>query len=158
MADHGDLGPRARVAGNRLDLDDAVIDFRHFHGEQLRHELRMRTRQEDLRAALLAAHVIDIRTNAVAILEDFAGDQFVAADDAFTTAEINDHIAVFHTLYGTVDDLANTVLELVILTVAFSFAHLLHDDLLGRLRGDAAEVHRRKLLGDKVADLSVGVA
>ncbi len=50
-ADHGDLGARARIAGDRLDLDDAVIDFRHFLSEQLRHELRMGARQENLRAA-----------------------------------------------------------------------------------------------------------
>ena len=64
--DHGDLGARARIAGDRLHLDDAVVDLRHFLLEQLRHELRMGARQEDLRAALLAAHVIDIGADAVA--------------------------------------------------------------------------------------------
>ncbi len=61
VRDDGDLGARARIAGNRLDLDDAVVDFRHFHGEELDHELRMGARQEDLRAALFAAHVVDDR-------------------------------------------------------------------------------------------------
>jgi hypothetical protein len=68
----------ARLPGSRateLDLDDAVVDFRHFHGEQLDHELRMGARQEDLRAALLAAHVVDIGADAVAITEGFARDQ-----------------------------------------------------------------------------------
>ncbi len=36
---HRDLGPGARVAGHRLDLDDPLVDFRHFLGEQLGHEL-----------------------------------------------------------------------------------------------------------------------
>ena len=45
-----------------------------------------------------------------------------------------------------------------ILPVALGLAHLLHDDLLGRLRGDAAEIHRRQLLGDEVAEFGVGVA
>ena len=58
---HRDLGARARIAGDRLDLDDAVIDFRHFLREQLRHELRMRARKENLRTARLAAHVVDDR-------------------------------------------------------------------------------------------------
>jgi hypothetical protein len=38
------------------------------------------------------------------------------------------------------------------------FAHLLHDHLLGGLRGDAAELHRRQLLGEEIADLGVRVA
>jgi hypothetical protein len=45
----------ARLPGSRataLDLDDAVVDFRHFLGEQLGHELRMGARQEDLRPAV----------------------------------------------------------------------------------------------------------
>src|SRR5205085_8591796 len=46
--DHRDLGARARIAGDRLYLDDAIVDFRHLLGEQLRHELRMRAREENL--------------------------------------------------------------------------------------------------------------
>ena len=156
--DHGDLGARARIAGDRLDLDDAVVDLRHFHGEQLRHELRMGARQEDLRAALLAAHVVDIGADAVAILEVLARDQLVAADDRLAAAEVDDDVAVFDALDGAVDDLADAVLVFVELAVALGLAHLLHDHLLGRLRGDAAEIHRRQRLGDEVAELGVGVA
>ena len=38
------------------------------------------------------------------------------------------------------DDLADAVLVLVVLALALGLAHLLHDDLLGVLRGDAAEI------------------
>ena len=41
----------------------------------------------------------------------------------------------------------------VILTVALGLAHLLHDHLLGRLGGDAAEVERGQGVGDGVAHL-----
>ena len=118
----------------------------------------MGARQEDLRAALLAAHVVDIGADAVAILEVLARDQLVAADDRLAAAEIDDDVAVFDALDRAVDDLADAVLVFVVLAVALGLAHLLHDDLLGRLRGDAAEIHRRQLLGDEVADLGVRVA
>ena len=118
----------------------------------------MRARQEDLRAALLAPHVVDIGADAVAILEVLARDQLVAADDRLAAAEVDDDVAVFDALHRAVDDLADAVLVLVELAVALGLAHLLHDHLLGRLRGDAAEIHRRQLLGDEVADLGVGVA
>ena len=48
--------------------------------------------------------------------------------------------------------------ELVVLAVALGLAHLLDDDLLGRLGGDAAEIHRRQRLGDEIAELGGGVA
>ncbi len=137
---------------------DAVIDFRHFLSEQLGHELGMGARQENLRPALFAAHVVDIGANAVAIAEQFARDQLVAPHDAFAATKVDDDIAVFDPLDHAVDDLADTVLVFVVLAVALGFAHLLHDDLLGGLGGDPAEVHRRQRLGDIIAQLSCGIA
>ena len=113
----------------------------------------MGARQEDLRAARLPAHVIDIGADAVADLEDLARQQLVAAQRGFAPAEVHDHIAVFDALDRAVDDLADAVLVFVILPVALGLAHLLHDHLLGRLRGDAAEVEGRQRVGDGVADL-----
>ena len=72
---------------------------------------------------------------------------------AFAAAEIDDHIAIFDALDDAVDDLADAVLVFLILTVALGLAHFLHDHLLGRLRGDAAEIEWRQGLGDPVADL-----
>ena len=156
--DHRDLGARAGIAGDRLDLDDAVIDLRHFLGEQLGHELRMGARQEDLRSARLAAHVVDIGADAVAVAEHLARHQLVAAHDRLAAAEIDDDIAVFDALDDAVDDVADAVLEFLILPVALGLAHLLHDHLLGRLGGDAAVFERRQRLGDVVADLGGRVA
>ena len=108
--------------------------------------------------ALLAAHVVDVGADAVAVAHVLARDHLVAADDALGAAEIDDDVAVFDALDGAVDDLADAVLVLVVLALALGLAHLLHDDLLGVLRGDAAEIERRQRLGDQVADLGVGVA
>src|SRR5690606_27069834 len=116
--DHADLGAAAGIAGDRLHGDDAVIDLRHFLREQLGHELRMGARQEDLRPALLAAHVVDEGADAVAGAEGLARDRLVAAHDRLGAAEIDDHVAVFDALDLAVDDLADAVLELVELTVA----------------------------------------
>jgi len=71
---------------------------------------------------------------------------------------MNDHIAVFDALDHAVHDLADTVLEFVVLAFALGVAHLLEDHLLGGLRGDAAEIDRRQRLGDQVAGLRRRVA
>ena len=150
---HRNLGARARIAGDGLDLDDAVIDFRHFLRKQLGHELRMRPGQENLRPAGLAAHVVDKGADAIAVAKDFARQHFVAAYDGFAAAKIDHHVAVFHTLDDAVGDVADAVLVFLILTVALGLAHLLHDHLLGRLRGNAAIFQRRQRIGNGVANL-----
>ena len=143
IGDHGDLGARTGVTGHGLDLDDAVIDFRHFHLEQLGHEFRRGTRQEDLRATHFAAHILDVAADAVVRAIAFAADLFVAAQDRFASTHVDDDVAVFLALDETVDDGAGAVLEFFVLAVTFGFAHLLQDHLLGRLRGDPAHFDRR---------------
>ena len=152
-----DFGARARIAGDRFDLDNAVVDFRHFLGEQLRHELRVGARQENLRTALFAAHVVNIGADAVAVAENFARQHLVAPHDRFAAAEIDHDVAVFDALDDAVDDVADAVLVFLVLPVAFGFAHFLHDHLLGRLRSDAAVFERRQRIGDGVAQLRGGM-
>jgi hypothetical protein len=84
-------------------------------GEQLGHELRMGARQEDLRAALLAAHVIDIGADAVAVRKISRGISSSRRMMPSPAAEIDDDVAVFDALDGAVDDLADAVLEFLIL-------------------------------------------
>ena len=154
---HRDLGAAAGVARHRLDLDDAVIDLRHFLGEQLGHELRVGARQEDLRPARLLAHVVDVGAHPLALAEALARQQLVAAQHRLGAAEIDDDVAELDPLDEAVDDLGDAVLELVVLPLALGVAHLLDDDLLRGLRRDAAEIDRRQRVGDEIADLGLGV-
>ena len=120
----------------------------------------MGARKEDLRAAGLAADVIDVGADAVAGAEHLAGDQFVAPHDRLAragAAEIDHDIAVFDPLDRAVDDVADAILVDVILLVALRLADLLHQHLLRRLGRDAPVVERRQRFGDPVADLGRGV-
>ena len=118
----------------------------------------MRARQEYLWAALLTPDVVDIGADAIAVFEVLARDKLVAADDGLATTEIDDDVAVFDTLHGAVDDLADAVLVFVELAVTLGLAHFLNNDLFRGLGCNAAEIHRRQLLGNEVADFGVGVA
>src|SRR3984957_9771711 len=115
---HPDFRPGAGIAGNRLDLDDAVVDLRHFLREQFRHELRMGARQENLRSPGLAPHVENIGANAIAVAEPLARQHLVAAHDGLAAAEIDNDAAIFDALDDAVDDIADTVLEFLVLPVA----------------------------------------
>ncbi len=155
---HGHLGARTGVAGGGADLDYAVIDFRHFLGEQLGHEARVGARQHDLRTLGLRAHVVDVGADAVADVEHLARDRLVATHDAFATAQVDDGVAVFDALDRAVDDLADAILELFVLIGAFGLADLSGHDLTGHLGLDAAELERRQDLDVFLADLGLGVA
>src|SRR5690606_9227874 len=151
--DHADLGATARIAGGGLDLDDAVVNFGHFLGEQLLHELRVRTAQENLRSAVITLDLHDQRPHAFTDTSGLARDLLVTADDAFGPAEIDDHVTELDRLDHPGDDLAGAVLEFLVLTLALGVADLLEDHLLGALRIDATEVDRRQRIDDEVADL-----
>jgi hypothetical protein len=86
-----------------------------------------------------------------------ARQQLVTAQDRFGAAEIDHDIAELDTLDEPVDDLADAVLEFEVLALALGVAHLLHDDLLCRLGGDAAEIDGRQRIGNVIADLGLRV-
>jgi hypothetical protein len=147
----------ARIAGGRLDLDDAVVDFGHFLREQLLHEVGMGAAEEDLRAPVLAADRQDQRADAVADSHHFARNLLVAADDALGAAEVDDDVAELDALDDAGDDLPGAVLELLILTLALGVAHLLEDHLLGGLRRDAAELDIGQRIDDEIAQIGAGL-
>ena len=102
----------------------------------------MGAREKNLRAADLFAHIIYVRAHTIAVAEALARDQLVATEQGFGLAKVDHEVAVFGALDHAVDDLADTVLELVELALALVFADALDDDLLGGLGGDAAEIDR----------------
>ena len=131
IADNRDFRTGAGIAGHRFNFDNTVVNFRHFHGEQSRHELRMGARQENLRAACLAAGIINIGADTIPVFEEFARNGFIAAHNTFATTEIDNDIAIFNTLNRAVNDFTNAALIFIKLAVALSFAHLLYNNLFG---------------------------
>src|SRR5215217_2228130 len=157
VGDHGHLGARTGVTGDGADLDDAVVDFRHFLREQLGHEAAVGAAEHDLRALGLATDVVDVAADAVADVEVLTRDRLVAAHDAFAAAQVDDDVAVLDALDRAVDDLADAILELFELTLALGFADLAGHDLASHLGLDAAELERRQLLVGHLADEGVAV-
>ena len=152
-ADHADLGAAAGIACCCHDRDDAVVNFGHFLREQLFHEVGMRAGQENLRPARFTNHFQDQRADTITNTDHFARNLRIAADDAFGTAEINDHMAELDALDDAGDDFAAAVLEFLILPLAFGISDFLEDNLLRCLRLNASELDRRQRIDDIIADL-----
>ncbi len=131
------------IAGRRQNLDHALADFGHLELEQLDQEFRRGARQKQLRAARLGAHLPQEGLDAILGLELLAHDHVAARHEAFgVAAEIDVDAVAVDALDDAADQRADAVLVLLDHLRALGLAHLLHDDLLGLLRGDAAEGRR----------------
>ena len=118
----------------------------------------MRARQENLRAARLAADIVDIGAHALIHLQVLARQSVIAADNRLGAAQVDNHIAVFHALDDAVDDLADAILVFLELALALGFAQALHHHLLAGLRHDPAEIEHRQVFLEISADIGGLVA
>src|SRR5690606_2240407 len=123
-----------------LDLDYAIIDFRHFQLEKLGEEIGMGAREQDLRALGDGAHVRDIGAYCVALAVAFLADLLLERNDAFGLAQVDENVTAVHLLDGARNQGADAVLVVLEYLVPLGIAHLLQQDLLGGLDGRAAEV------------------
>ena len=72
-------------------------------------------------------------------LDNFRVAALVAAEEGFGAAQIDHDIAVLGALDVAADDFAHAVFIFLELAFALGIADFLHDDLLGGLRGHAAQ-------------------
>ncbi len=154
----GDLGTRTRITGGGHDLDEAFGDFRHFDTEQLDQHFRRGTRQDQLRAAVLGADFLEQRTQTHADTEGFARNDVFTGQQCFSiVAQIDDHVVAGNFFHGAGDDFSQALAIGVDHLSALGFANFLHDDLLGSLCSDAAELDGFDFLFDDVTNLGARV-
>src|SRR5690606_24899480 len=156
VGDDRDLGAHAGVSRRRLDLEQALFDFRHFVLKQLADEVGRRPGQDDL---LAARGVIDLEhpgADTIADADIFLGDHFDTGKAGFDLAGPDDGIALVHALHGARHDAFAALEEVVQHLLALGVAYPLQDGLLGGLRADAAELFRLEGLFDIVADFDAG--
>ena len=137
--EHGHLGAVARLADGASNHHGAVVDLGHFLLEQLDEQRRIGTREHDLRTLRAAVHALDDRADAIVRVVALGARLLLPRDDRFVASHLDDDIAVLEALDRGVDDFAHALAELGVDVFAFGLAHLLEDDLLGRLRRDPSE-------------------
>src|SRR5471030_1850696 len=149
-----DLGTRTRITGRRHYFDQAFSDFRHFDAEQLDQHFRRGTRQDQLRAAVLGADFLEQRTQTHANPESFArNDVFTSQQRLSVVAQVNDHVVAGHFLHGAGDDFTQALAVSINNLSTLGFANFLHDDLLGSLCSDTAELDGFDLFFDYITIL-----
>ncbi len=158
VAPDGDLGAQARIPGRRHDVDQTFADFRHLDLEQLDQEPRFGTAHEQLRTPNLGIDFLQETPNPVTGAHRFTRDHVFPRNDGIgIVAQIQIHVAALDALDHAHHQFTNPVLVGLDHLGPFRLAHLLHDDLLGGLGGDAAKVDGLDLFLDEVTDLDVRV-
>ena len=107
---------------------------------------------DDLRALGGLADLDDVRLHARAVVVAVAGDLLGLRQQRLDPAEVEQRVAGVGLLDDAGDDVALAAGVLLVLHLALGLANALQDHLLGRLRGDAAEV------GGRVVPLARDVA
>src|SRR5690606_13210813 len=101
---HRDLGAHARIAGRRLDLEQALLDLGHLDGEQVPDELRRSPRQEKLRAPALAIDAGDVGADPVARAQVLLGNHLVAGQSRLELARLDHGALAVDPLHGSGQD------------------------------------------------------
>src|SRR6185437_1072340 len=133
----------AWIAGGAQNLNQTLADLGDLELEQLHEEFRGGSGQEQLRAAGLGADFFQEGFDAVLRLDLLAGNHVGARHEPFRiTAQIHVDPVAIDAFHDTTDQGADAIAIGIDHLGTLSFAHLLHNDLLGLLGGNATESHR----------------
>src|SRR5690606_37248400 len=140
---HRDLRAAADLAGDLADLHDALVDLRHLELEERRDEHGVAPRQDEAGPLGRLLDLLQHGPDGVALPEALARVLLLPRDDGLRVAgavQHHDELAALDLLHLSGEELAHLVRELVADAVAFVLPHALHDALLDRLHGVAAEL------------------
>lgn len=155
--EEGDIGEGKRIERERIDIDDEVIDLRKLNGEEIRNELRMGERKENMREKMLEEKIIEIGEDEVEIEEGLERDKLVEEKDRLEKEKIKDKIEILEKIEGEVEDLEKEIIVLVIMEVKLGLEKFMKNKMIGRMGWDEEEINRRKMIGNEVEKMRIGI-
>ena len=158
VAFHSDLGAFSRDAGHGADVDETVVDFRHFKFEEGTEELLRGAAHCDLGIVVLVVDIGDDCTHHFALAEKVAGDGFAFGQDqlVLVLVEQQDLLAPCLIDFGR-DQLAFDFFEFCVDSFFLQVKYLGLESLAQVEDGTASEVGENDLLGVLFADFCFGV-
>ena len=139
---HGDLGAVTRLTSRSTNLDDARRNLGDLKLKETLDQTWVGPRHHDLRALGGFADFHDVGLETGAVLVALVGNLLCLRQKGLDATEVQKGVPVISLLDDAGDDVTLSTGVLVVLHVALDFTNALHDDLLGRLGGDTAEVLR----------------
>ena len=136
------FGSVSGKTGHSLDLDDAVVNLRHFDLKQPDEELRRCTRHDDLRAPVGLRHLFDDGPDGIPTVPSFVVNLFRSLKTDFHMIDGNENLIAIDLSHIADNDLPDPVLELVEEDFFFGFPYFLIQSLLGRRDETSSEARR----------------
>jgi len=121
----------ARLAGDRLDLHDALCDLGHLQLEELAEQVRVRARHQDRGALGRLSNLHDVGLQPLPVPVRLGGDLFGLRKQRLDLAQVEHGIAPGVLLDDPGHDVALAAGELLIRHLLFGIPELLVHDLLG---------------------------
>src|SRR5690606_22625096 len=128
VSHNGNLGAHTRIASRSLELEQTLLDFRHFVFKELADEIRRGTRQDHLLATCGAVDLQDIGAHPIANPQVFARDHFGTGQPGFDLADLHYDIALVKTLDRAGHDRLATLEEVVEQLLELRVAAAVQDD------------------------------
>ena len=132
MGIHRHLGAFARFTRDRLDLDDALIDFRHLFFKQALDKRRIRTGNEHLGTLGLLVDLDDDHTDAFPFTVSLIWHLLVLRHHRQRLSDIDDAEFLLHGLDRAIDHLIDLIAVFLINDLFLRFTDLLFHDVLGQ--------------------------
>ena len=142
----GNLGAIPGLPGQGLDLDDVLGHFGHFKVKQRPDEVRMRAGENDLDLPRSFPHVQHHRADSFLGGVGFSRNLLALGQEGLGASQFDHQGAAFPPCGPPRDDLAFSLEILFVDAPALRLTNALNDHLLGRLRGDAAQIAHGHLL------------
>ena len=149
---NGNLGAEACLTGDGTKLNSVIGDLTDLHLEETADEVGMTARENDLGATGAVLNGYNVGPDAVADIVLLCADALARRHDPLELAEIQDNITTVKTTHGATNDLACTILELLVDHLLLNLSDTLRNCLTGRLGGDTSKVTRGHLDLDLFAD------
>ncbi len=136
---HRDLGALAGLARNGADNHGVVVDLGNLRLEEVLHQFRRGAAHDHLRSLGGAVHLEQHHAHALAYGELLQPRLLALGAARLGFAQVVDDVLALDALDRRVQDFFFAVRVFLEDRVALGLADLLEDDLLGQLRGDAAQ-------------------
>ena len=151
------LGAKTGFPSDSFDLDGSVIDLGNFQLEQLDDKLGIGAGKNDLRPMRAIFDRLHEAANAFSNLVFLGRHPLAVWQQGFILSQIHRDIGPLETAHRSADDISDPILELRENELLLGSADVLHEGLLGVLRGDPSEVRRSDLHFEFISKLGLGI-
>ena len=139
---NSNFGAVSGLASEGTNFHRAISNLADLRFEKTTNEIGMTAGKYDLGSTRSVLYGYNVRANAITDVVVLSGNSFALAHDALELSKVDENVTTLETANRSTDDVAGTILELVVNHFLLRLPKTLHHSLLRSLSRDATEVGR----------------